>query len=99
MSILDSPPLLFAFSLDQRSLTWIIIGSIAIVAILASTITKAYTTRQREQTRRELAAYVAEGTIDPDKAIALMKAGRSYEEALADAPWMQPKPPKTPAKA
>ena len=32
-------------------------------------------TRARENTRREMAAYVAEGTIKPDEAIALLNSG------------------------
>ncbi len=31
--------------------------------------------RAKEASRRELAAYVAEGTIDPDKAVAMLNAG------------------------
>ena len=50
-------------------------GSIAIIAIIASTISKVTVTRAREQTRREIAAYVAEGTLDPDKAVEMLKAG------------------------
>jgi hypothetical protein len=39
-------------------------------------------TREREQSRRELAAYVAEGSLDPDKAIEMLKAAPpSGEEA------------------
>ena len=47
------------------------------VAIVSGAIAAVVRTRAREQTRRELAAYVAEGSIDPDKAIALLNAGGS----------------------
>jgi len=50
---------------------------IAMIAIVSSAISKVATSRHRERTRRELAAYVAEGTLDPDKAIAMMEAGES----------------------
>ncbi len=50
-------------------------GSIAIIAIISTTISKIAVTRSREQTRREIAAYVAEGTLDPDKAVEMLKAG------------------------
>ena len=50
-------------------------GVIAIVAIVSGCITKVAMTRSRERLRREIAAYVAEGTIDADKAIELIKAG------------------------
>ncbi len=45
------------------------------VAIIATAITRATTSRHREQTRREVAAYVAEGTISPDDAVAMLNAG------------------------
>ncbi len=50
-------------------------GVIAIVAIISCTVTKVAVSRSRERTRREIAAYVAEGTIDPDKGVEMMKAG------------------------
>ena len=53
---------------------FIIGGAVAIVAILAGTATKIVVGRSREQTKREIAAYVAEGTIDPDKAVEMLKA-------------------------
>lgn len=53
---------------------------IAIIAIITSTIRSVAVTRAREQTKRELAAYVAEGTLDPDKAVAMINAGRPHWE-------------------
>jgi hypothetical protein len=50
-------------------------GAIAIVAIVAGSVTSITVNRSREKTRREIAAYVAEGTIDPDKAVEMLKAG------------------------
>ena len=44
--------------------------SVAIVAILRSMVVA----KAREQTKREIAAYVAEGSIDADKAIAMIGA-------------------------
>ena len=40
-------------------------------------VSKVLVARGREKTRRELAAYVAEGALDPDQAIAMLDAGRS----------------------
>jgi hypothetical protein len=37
--------------------------------------------REREQTKRELAAYVAEGTIKPEDATAILNAGNPAEPA------------------
>ncbi len=60
-------------------------GAIAIVAIVFGTVAGAMSSvvrsRERERSRRELAAYVAEGSIDPDKAVELLRAGPSGEEA------------------
>ncbi len=47
-------------------------GMVAIVGCLISGVVRA---RAREATKRELAAYVAEGTLDPDKAVAMLNAG------------------------
>lgn len=47
------------------------------VAILSGAISGTIKTRNREQTKRELAAYVAEGSMSADQAAALLNAGRS----------------------
>ena len=47
------------------------------IAVVGGIIGKVSVTRSREATKRELAAYIAEGSLDPDKAIALMNAGKS----------------------
>ena len=54
---------------------FVIGGTIAIVAIVFGSITKIIVSRGKERTRREIAAYVAEGSIDPDKAVAMLNAG------------------------
>ena len=57
-------------------LTAIVLGCLTgMVAIVGGIVSGVMKTRAREQTKRELAAYVAEGTIDPDKAVALLNAG------------------------
>ena len=50
--------------------------TIAIVSIIASAISRTIQTRHREESRREIAAYVAEGTMAPDDAFKLLEAGR-----------------------
>ncbi len=50
---------------------------IAIVSIILSNFRSLLTARSIEQSRRELAAYVAEGSISPDEAERLLKAGPS----------------------
>ncbi len=54
------------------------------VAIVGCVIGSVMRTRAREATRRELAAYVAEGTLDPDKAVAMINAGRPKWEGCGD---------------
>ena len=48
---------------------------IAVVAIVSGCATRIVRSQGRERTRREIAAYVAEGSIDPDKAVEMLKAG------------------------
>lgn len=71
-------------SLEPESIKYILIfgvgGAIAIVTIVSSALRSILVGRAREQTKRELAAYVAEGTLDPDKAVAMINAGKSSDE-------------------
>lgn len=57
-------------------IVFVFAGTIAIVAIVFGTVTQALQTREREQTRREIAAYLAEGMIDSDTAEMLLKRGK-----------------------
>ena len=59
-----------------------ILGSaiIALVAVVSGAITQSAKTKQREQTRREVAAYVAEGSMTPDEAERILKAGRAEKK-------------------
>ena len=59
----------------------IALGSIiAVVAIVSGCTTKIVRSQARERTRREIAAYVAEGSIDADKAIEMLKAGEKNSD-------------------
>ena len=66
--------------LSMPSIIFVVMGIIAVVSIVFSTISTAVTkisvARAREQSRREIAAYVAEGSIEADKAIEMLNAGR-----------------------
>ncbi|MBX3377883.1 MAG: hypothetical protein KF678_12875 [Phycisphaeraceae bacterium] len=55
----------------------VIIGGfgIAFVAIITNAVRSTVATRAREQSRREIAAYVAEGSISPDDAARLLADG------------------------
>ena len=48
-----------------------------VIVSIISAISNVFVARGQERTRRELAAYVAEGSIQPDQAIAMLNAGKS----------------------
>lgn len=48
---------------------------VVIVGTVMKTVQSIHRTNQREETRREIAAYVAEGTISPNDAERLLTAG------------------------
>ncbi len=52
---------------------------VAIVSIISMTVSRLVRNSQRERTRREIAAYVAEGSISSDEGERLMRA--AAEEA------------------
>ena len=60
---------------DGENLIFVIGGTIAIVAIVFSAIKRIVTTGSRERSRREIAAYIAEGSMTPEQGERLMKAG------------------------
>ncbi len=64
--------------LTMPTVIFVVGGAIAIVAIVFGTVAGAVSSvsksRERERSRREIAAYVAEGSIDPDKAAELLRA-------------------------
>ncbi len=61
------------------------IAGCVIVAIVHS-IRRTLETRERERTKREVAAYVAEGSISPGDARALLSTdGTALEKSIADA--------------
>ena len=49
---------------------------IALMAIVLGTITSTIQYRAREQTKREIAAYIAEGSMTPEEGERLLKPGR-----------------------
>jgi TolB-like protein len=75
----------FAASLDKGNLQAIVIVGglfIAVIAIVTSFIRGVLRTRAREQTKRELAAYVAEGTMRPEDAERIIRADQpKWEKA------------------
>ena len=49
---------------------------VAMTAIVFTCVKEMVVKRAQEATRREIAAYVAEGSLDPDKAMAMIDGGR-----------------------
>ena len=66
------------------------------VWIIATKLAEVFKTRAQEQTKREIAAYVAEGSMTPDDAARLMnKPSSDFEKKVADAvAWGTIKPEK-----
>lgn len=59
---------------------WVIGGVVAVIWIIAATIQNMVGTNARERSRREIAAYIAEGSMSPEQGERLMKAGNPAEE-------------------
>lgn len=70
-------PLLHLASTEEIVVPMAIGGGllVAIISIIASAVRATIASREREQTRRELAAYVAEGSITPEDAEKILAAG------------------------
>lgn len=60
-------------------------GAVFIVAIFIEQWTKRAKIREREQSRREIAAYVAEGTMTVEQGERLMQAGQAPRKGDSDA--------------
>ncbi len=52
-------------------------GGAWMVCGIGCAVSRVLVARGQERTRRELAAYVAEGTLHPDQAVAMLNAGGS----------------------
>lgn len=59
---------------NEDTLALVIMGGIAITWILAATIRGIVKTNAREKSRREIAAYIAEGAMTPEQGERLMRA-------------------------
>ncbi len=53
---------------------WVFGGTIAIVAIVFGTVTSMVKAMARERTRREIAAYIAEGSMTPEQGERILRA-------------------------
>jgi hypothetical protein len=55
-------------------------GGIAIIAIIFGSIRKIVQAAVHEKSRREIAAYIAEGSITPEDGARLLEAGRRFDK-------------------
>ena len=72
-------------SSEEPIIVAIVVGGsfvVATIAIVAGTIQKTLINKQREQSRREIAAYVAEGSMTPDDGAKLIAAGGSLADQI-----------------
>ena len=77
VTTLSSPTLLLAALNSDDAVPIIAVAggvSLAIVWVVMWMISSMYKTRQVERSRREIAAYIAEGTISPEDGVKLMTA-------------------------
>ena len=70
---------LFVKLVEDNAL-WIMIGFIVFVAVGFSCGKEMVKTRARERSRREIAAYIAEGSMSPEQGERLMRAGASSSD-------------------
>ncbi len=71
---------MLADAFDAPNSVFVVGGVIAITAIVFGSVKHILVARGREKTKREIAAYVAEGSIEPEKAVEMLKAGNEAAE-------------------
>lgn len=70
---------------EAKLIIFSMIFAVAVIWIITSAVRKTLAHRFREGSRREIAAYVAEGTITPTDAVALLNAGEDeVRKTIAD---------------
>lgn len=82
--LIDSSPIATLANRDWLFIAVVMVpgAAIAIVAVILDNWRKVQHTRQREESRREIAAYVAEGSLSPDDAVRILAAGESLKDKL-----------------
>jgi len=63
--------------LDKDVFIFVVGGTVGIVAIIFGSVSSMVRSTAREKTRREIAAYIAEGSMSPEQGERLMKAGEA----------------------
>ena len=76
-----------SFSIEGWDTAVAILGvcavGIVVFAVGAPVLASVLRTRARERTKREIAAYVAEGSVNPEDGARLLEAGATAERARA----------------
>jgi hypothetical protein len=78
-------PIIASFKDSDAAVMIVLFGGgilVAIVAIITEALRKTAQTKAREESRREIAAYVAEGSISADDAAKLLTSGGSIADKL-----------------
>ncbi len=65
--------------LDRGYFPWVLIVGAIVLTSLFKYVARAVTGVAREQSRREIAAFIAEGTMSSDQGERLMNAGKKRE--------------------
>jgi hypothetical protein len=66
--------------LDEEVWIPLLFASSVVAVILIRTVGGVLRSAVREKTRREIAAYIAEGSMSPEQGERLMKAGKNFGE-------------------
>ncbi|MEZ6232938.1 MAG: hypothetical protein R3B68_02000 [Phycisphaerales bacterium] len=59
---------------NEDTLALVVMGTIALTWIVSATVAGVMKTSAREKSRREIAAFIAEGSISPEQGERLMRA-------------------------
>ena len=59
---------------NEDTLALLVMGTIAVTWIVSATVAGALKTSAKEKSRREIAAFIAEGSISPEQGERLMRA-------------------------
>lgn len=68
--------------LDSEVLVPVLIAGGLVLSLAIKTIGSTIRSTAREKTRREIAAYIAEGSISPEQGERLMRAGESPKQQV-----------------
>lgn len=68
-----------ALQLDGVNLMWVVLGGVMVTGIIAGAVKSVIASTARERSRREIAAYIAEGSMTPEQGEKLMKASEPEE--------------------